>query len=117
MRRYVDRVLLEYGQRNDIQRSLVGRRQHHVGGRAIAVSLQPIGCGDAPAIAGHKARELVLGHRGAQIIPDAALVLQELSGHYCADGVAADVLGTSPAAAISVETGHRVAAAWLEFAA
>src|SRR5262249_25034214 len=56
-------------------------------------------------------------HRSSEVVTDAALVGEELGGHYGADRVAADVLRSRPAGAISVEPGHRVGAAWLQLTA
>ena len=84
---------------------------------AIVMCPQPVGRRHAPAVSGHKARKAILGYRGGQIIADAALVLEEFSGHHCAYGVAAQVFRSAGAASVSVETGERVGATWLKFAA
>jgi hypothetical protein len=52
--------------------------KHHERRRTVVVGLQPVrGC-DAPAVPGHKTRELILRHRSAEIVTDTALMLQEL---------------------------------------
>src|ERR1700761_1878427 len=50
----VDRVLLERGQRNDLEGALVGRREHDGGRQAVPVGAQPVGGRDAPAVARHE---------------------------------------------------------------
>src|ERR1017187_7220139 len=92
----------------------MGRREHHVRGGAIVVGPQPVCCRHAPAVPGYQARELELGHRGAEIVSDPALVLKELSGHHSADRVAALVFRTGATAPVPEEPGDRVAAARLQ---
>ena len=96
------------------RRPLVRRRQHHVRSGAIVMSPQPVRRCHAPAVAGHQAGEVELGHRGAQVVADTALVLQELRGDDRADRVAAEVLRPGGAAPVPVEAGDRVAAARLQ---
>jgi len=74
------------------------------------VGPQPIHSCHPPAVPGYQAGEPVLEHRGAQIVADPLLVLEELSSHHRSDGVAAPVLGTGMAAAVSKESGDRVIA-------
>jgi len=108
--RYIDRVLFERGQRHDIQSPLVGGRQHHLGGSPVVVGPQPIDSCHAPSVPGYQAGEPVPEHRGAQIVADSLLVLEELRGYHRSDGVAPPVLGTGMAAAVTKETGDRVIA-------
>ena len=96
---------------------LVGGGQHHRRRAAVLVGPQPVDRGDAPAVARHEPREVVLRHRRAEVVADRALVLEELGRDDGADRVAAEVLGTGGAAAVPVEAGHRVGAARLELAA
>ena len=85
--------------------------QHHRGGAAVAVDSIPVQGGNAPAVAGYKARESVLGYRCRQIIANGALVLQEFRGHYGADGVPSGILRPGRAAAVAVEADERAGAA------
>jgi hypothetical protein len=52
-----------------------------------------------------------LRERGAQVVADTTLVLEELRGDHCADRVAAQVLETGATAPVPVEAGDRVGAA------
>jgi hypothetical protein len=108
--RYIDGVLFECLQGHDLQSPLVGGSQHHAGGSPVVVGPQPIHSCHPPAVPGYQAGEPVLEHRGAQIVADPLLVLEELRGYHRADGVAATVLGTGMAAAVTKETGDRVIA-------
>jgi hypothetical protein len=112
--RYIDGVLFECLQGHDLQSPLVGGSQHHVGGSPVVVGPQPIHSCHPPAVPGYQAGEPVLEHRGAQIVAHLLLVLEELSSHHRSDGVAAPVLGTGMAAAVSKETGDRVIAEGLQ---
>jgi hypothetical protein len=116
MARDIHRVLLEHVEWHDVQRSLVGRREDHVSGSAIAVGAQPVHGRDAPAITGHQAGKLIGRDWRAQVVADAPLMVEKLSGDHSADGVAAEILWSGPAAAITVETGQRVAPAGLQLA-
>ena len=51
------------------------------------------------------------------VVSDPALVLEKLGGHHRADRMAAQVLGTGIATAVTVKAGHRVIAAGLQFPA
>ena len=113
----VDGVLLENSERDDLECPHMSGCEHHVRGSAVFVCQQPVGCGHAPPIAGHEAREAKLRHRSAEIVADATLVLEELSGDHRADRVAAPILGSSPTAPVPVEAGKRVRAAGLQLAA
>jgi len=115
--RDVDSVLLKHCERHDLECPLIGRCEHHVGRCAIFVRPQPVLCGHTPPISGHEAREVKLGHWGAEIVADATLMLEELSGGHRADRVAAPVLGPRPTAPISIEAGERVDAARLQLVA
>ena len=116
-RRDVDGVLLEHRERNDFKRSLMSRCEHYVGSRAVFVGPQPVARGHTPSIPGHEAREAKLRHWSAEIVADPTLVIEERSGDHRADRVAAPVLGSRPAAPVSIEAGERVCAAGLQLAA
>ena len=85
-----------------------------MGGRAIVMSSQPVSCRHAPAVPRHQPRELELRNRRRQVVADAALVLEELSGHHGADRVASPVVRAGMTASITVEAGDRVGATWLQ---
>ena len=46
----VDRVFAQGGEGHDVERPLVGRRQHHERGRPFAMGPQPVDGGDAPPV-------------------------------------------------------------------
>ena len=92
--RHVDRVLPEDLDRHDIQHVLVRRSEHHMRRSTIVMRPQPIASCHAPAVAGHEPRKAVLRNGSTQIVPDVALVFEELSGNHGTDGVATEVLGT-----------------------
>src|SRR5207245_11696227 len=96
------------GERNDVKRPLMGRRQHYVGGCAVLVRPPPGQRGHAPAIAGRERREVVLRHRGDQVIADTTLVLEELGRDHRADRVAPPVLRTRTTTPVTVTTGEAV---------
>ena len=101
-------MLLQGGEGDDLEGPLVGGGQHHVGGRALLVSPQPVHRGHAPTVAGHESREVVSRHRRGEVVADASLVLEKLRRHHCADRVAAAVLGARAAAPVPVEPGDGV---------
>jgi len=108
-------VLLQRREGHDLKRPLMSGGHDHVGGRAIAMSPQPVSRRHAPAVPRHEPRETELRHRGNQIVADAALVLKELSGHHGADRVASPVFRPGVTAPIPVEAGDRVRATRLQF--
>jgi hypothetical protein len=110
-------VLLKRSERNETKRPLMGRRQHHVGGRAILVCPSPVQRGHAPAVAGREARKLVLRPRGDQVVADTTLVLEERGRDNRTDRVAPPVLWTGSTTPIAVKAGERVAATRLKLAA
>ncbi len=110
-------MLLERREGNDLQGLLMGGGQHHVRSGAIVMSPQPVRSRHTPPVAGHQPRELVLGHRGGQVVANTALVLQELGGHDRADSVAALVLRPGATATVSIEPGDRVATTRLQLTA
>jgi hypothetical protein len=112
----VDGVLLEGSERNDLKRPFMGGRQNYVGGRAVLVCPQPVQRGHAPAVAGREAREVVLRHRGDQVVADATLVLEERGCDHRADRVAPAVLWTGTTAPVTVKAGEGVDATRLKLA-
>src|SRR5579859_4294901 len=115
--RDVHRVLLDRGQRDDLQAAFVGGGEHHRRGDAVAVGEQPVGRRHAPPVARHQPGKAERRDRGAQVVADAALVFEELGGDHRTDRVAPQVLRPGVAAAVPVETGHRIHAAGFEFTA
>jgi len=116
IRRHVDGVLLERGERNDLKRPLMGGRQHYIGGCAVLVRPQPVQRGHAPAITGREPREVVLRHRGDQVVADTTLVLEERGRDHRADRMAPPVLRTGTTAPVTVKAGEGVDAARLKLA-
>lgn len=117
IRGYVDGVMLEHRERDDLERSFVRRRQDDRRAGPIRVSAQPFGSGDAPSVTGSETREAVLRHRGRQVVADTALMIQELGGDDGAHGVATEIVGIRVARSISEPAGHRIDAAGLQLAA
>jgi hypothetical protein len=71
-------MLLKHSERHDFERPLMRGSKHHERRCAVVVGLQPVrGC-DAPAVPGHKTRELILRHRSAEVVAYTALMLEEL---------------------------------------
>jgi hypothetical protein len=81
------------------------------------VRAQPVRGRHAPAIARDQTGEPVLRHRGDEVVPDSALVLEELRAHHRADRVAAEVFRTGVAAAVAVEARDRIGAARFQLSA
>ena len=102
----VDGVFLKRSERNDLKRPLMGGRQHHVGGRAILVRPQPVHRGHAPTVTGREPGEVVLRHRGDQVVADTTLVLEERGRDHRADRVAPPVLRTGTTAPVTVKAGE-----------
>src|SRR6266700_2165902 len=92
----------------------MGGREHHVCGRAIAVSPQPVRRRHAPAVPWHEPGEPERRHRRAEVVADATLMFKELAGHHRANRVAPLVLRPRAAAPISIEPGDWVGAARLQ---
>jgi hypothetical protein len=114
MRRDVDGVFPERSKGHDVKSPFMGRRQHYVRGGAVAMSAQPVHRGNAPAVPWYKPREPELRPRRAEIVADAALMLEELSGHHRADRVAALILGPGAATPIPIEPGDGIGATRLQ---
>jgi len=107
-------VLAKCGQGHEVERTLVGGRQHDIGRRAIVVRSQPIRSGHAPTIAGPEPGEAILGHWRDQVVADTALVLEERGGDHRADRVASAVLRAGATATVAIEARERVDATRLE---
>src|SRR2546421_9632314 len=110
----VDGVLAKRGERHDLECSLVGRCQHHEGGRAVLVGPQPVHRSHTPAVTRREPGEAVLGHRRYQVVADSLLMLEELGRDHRADRVAPLILGAGATAPVAVEAGEGVCSAWLE---
>ena len=113
--RYVDGVLLERRERDDLQGQLVGGSEHDWGSCTVVVGAQPVRGGDTPAIPWRQTRKAKPRHRSREVVTDATLMVQELGGHHRADRVAAEVLGPARAASVSVEAGEGVGATRLQY--
>ncbi len=109
-------MLPERSDRNDLEGALVGRCKHHRCRRSIAMGPQPVRCSHTPAIAWDESWEPVLRHRGREVVSDAALVVEELSGSYGTHGMASRVVWSGVAPTVPMEAGKWVAAAGLEVA-
>src|SRR5699024_3282546 len=68
----------------------------------------------APPVARDEPREAELRHRGREVVPDAALMIEELLGDDRAQRVAAPILRSGAAAAVSEESGERIGSARLQ---
>jgi hypothetical protein len=106
----IDSVFTESIERNDLESALMRGCKDHVGRRAVRVRSQPVGCGHAPAIAGHEPGESIRRHGRDQVIADPVLVLEKFGGDYRADRVATSVLGPRAAAPVTEEAGDGVGA-------
>src|SRR3954452_4681604 len=115
--RYVDRVLLQPGERDHVERPLVRGSQHDRRVDTVLVRLTPAHRDHTPPITGLQASEPPLRYRRREVVADRPLVGEELLGHHSADGVQPDVLRTAGAGPVTVEAGHRIRTARLEFSA
>src|SRR5690606_31103818 len=113
---YVDCVLLQHLERDDLERPLVRRREHDRCGGSDVARTQPVDRRDAPTVAGDETREVVVRHRRGEVVADAALVSEELGADDSTHRVAADVLGTCRAAAVAIEARERIGATRFELA-
>ncbi len=109
-------MFLEDFQRDQFESAFVGRGQHHGCRYAGMVGLQPVGRRHTPTVPRRQSGEPVLGHRSAEVIADASLVLEELPGDHGTHRVAAQVLGPGMARAVAIEAGQRVTTTGLELA-
>ena len=104
----IDREALEVGERAVAQRAFVRGAQHHAGRLARLECFLPTGCTEAPTVAGFQAGETEFLHRGRKVVAAGFGKFEERRGHDRADGVAAEILSTGVAAAVTKEPGHRV---------
>lgn len=107
-------VLPEHRARHDSQHRLVGGGQHHRRRDSVVIGACPVPRRDAPAVTRHQPGEAVLRYRGRQIVPDAALVVEELSRDDSADRVAPEVVRPGATAPIPEEPRHGICAARLQ---
>jgi len=105
--RQVHREAFEIAKRAMGQSTLVGSTQDHPGSMVCLERFLPTGCAKAPAIAGLKARKAKLGQRRRKIVAARFGEFEKSRGHQRADRVATNVLTTSVAAAVPIETRHR----------
>ena len=89
----------------------MGGGQHDGRGDTVLVGVQPAHRDHAPAVAGLQTGEIVFRARGAQVIADGSLMLEEFRGHDGADGMATQILRTGATAAVAVEAGQWIGAA------
>jgi len=113
--RNVNGVLAQGVQRNYFKGTLVRRGEDHKCRRPVAMSTEPICCGNAPPITRHKTWKSVVWHRGTQVIADGQLVLEKTGSDHRADGVASMVFGSGLATPVTVESRHGVGTARLQF--
>jgi len=89
----------------------VGRFEHERHPDAGSEGLNVAAGADAPLIAGLQTRKPELGRRGAEIVSDLLLKLEELRSHPYAGRVLARVFGIGLATAIPEKPGQRIAGA------
>jgi hypothetical protein len=109
-----DRELDQQFEGNYLEGVLVGRFEHHRARCSRLLNLKPAGCADAPAIAWLEAGEAVLRHGRREVVAQGLRSREEGLVDDAADGVDAEVIGSSLAAAGAVKAGHGVAAAGVE---
>ena len=109
-----NRVLDEKFKGNDLQGVLVSGFEDDGTSGSCLLDLEPASRTDAPAIAGLEAGETELRHGGAEIVAESLRGLEEGCVDETTDGVDAEVIGASLAAAGAVEPGHRLATTDIE---
>jgi hypothetical protein len=109
----VDRVRLQLGQVDHLQRPAVGCGQHHRGSDSGIVSLSPTFGNDTPPIAGSEAGKAVLRHRCDQVVADIALMIKKFSCQYSTHQVES-VRWTRGAAAVAIKARNRICTARLQ---
>ena len=80
--RNVNRVWLQHGQVDHLQRSGIGGGQYHRWSHPGIVGLEPTLRDHAPAIAGLQTRKAILGNWRDQVITNVALLLEEFRGYH-----------------------------------
>src|SRR5258708_8747470 len=113
----LDSVLLELGERHDVQRDGMRRLEHDLRRRPAIERLLPAAGAQAPAIARFQAGEAVLRQGRAEVVAVRLGEGEKLRCHDDADGMQADILAAGVAATVAVEAGHRLLRAGLEWAA
>jgi hypothetical protein len=108
---HVDRVLLEDVERHGLERPLMRGGEDDERGDARLVGAQPRVRSHAPAVARLESGKAVVGRRGAQIVADALLILEEFLADDGANRVAPEVGRPGAAAAVAVEARERIGAA------
>ena len=91
-----------------VQSAFVRGAQDHAGSLAGLKRFLPTGCTEAPPVAGFQAAKAELRHRRRKIVATGFGKREKLGGHDGADGVAADILSRSVAAAVPKEARHGV---------
>ncbi len=94
---YIDGIGTKEVEGHDLERALAGTGEDDRGRHSRLVRLQPAACHGAPPIPRLQSREAELGPRRAQIVANLFLMGQELRASNHADGVAPQVIGTTPA--------------------
>ena len=103
----VHRKAFEIGKRAVAQSAFVRSAQNHAGRLARLEGFLPSGCAKTPAVAGLEARKTEIRHRCRKIVAARFREREKSGGHDGAHRVAADVLRTGIAAAVSKEPRHR----------
>ena len=91
-----------------VQSAFVRGAQDHAGCLAGFKCFLPTGCAEAPTVAGFQAAKAEFRHRRRKIVATGFGKREKLGGHDGADGVAADILSRSVAAAVPKEARHGV---------
>ena len=109
-----DCVFDENLERNDSQGGLVGGLEHDGAASSGLLHLQPASGADAPAITRLETLKAELRHWCREVVTQLLRDTEELLIDDAADGVDAEVIGASLAAAGAVEAGHWLTATDLE---
>ena len=109
----VDRVRLQLGQVDHLQRPGVGCGQHHRRSDSGVMGLSPTFGNDTPPIAGSETGKAVLRHRCDQVVADVALMIKKFSCQHSAHQMES-VRWTRGAAAVAIEARKRICTARLQ---
>jgi len=110
---HIDRVRLQHGQVDHVQRTGISGRQDNRRGDSRGVRLKPAIDNNTPSVAGPKTREAVLGHRCDQVVSHAQLMLQKFSRHHRAHQMNGPTWAKA-ATTIAVEASERVGSTGLQ---
>jgi hypothetical protein len=110
----INRVLLQDGQVDHLQRSNVGGSQYHRRSYARLIGLSPTLRNHTPPITRLQTGKAKLRRWCDQVVADPALVLQEFRGNHCAHQMRG-LTRSGAAATIAVEARDRVGTAGLQF--